>query len=98
MRPRTRMPHARGAAPVRHDPPEKRRYGPPKTKTVALPVLPPAGVGVMARRATFLGYAVAGSGLVVSTPSRVPPVSTKTPKGVNKFFFISPMGVPPPPP
>src|SRR6516162_1823666 len=32
------MPHARGVAPARRDPPETRRSVPPKTNTVALPV------------------------------------------------------------
>ena len=39
--PRTIMPHARGVAPARRDPPETRRLTPPKKKTVALPVSPP---------------------------------------------------------
>jgi hypothetical protein len=61
---------------VRHDPPEKRRYGPPKTKTVALPVLPPAVMVIMPRRQFLSAYVVAASGIVISTPSGITPVST----------------------
>jgi hypothetical protein len=64
---------------VKRDPPEKRRYGPPKTKTVALPMLPPAVI--MPRRQSLSAYAVAASGIVISgivisTPSGITPVST----------------------
>jgi len=61
-------------APVRRDPPETRRpKRPPKTKTVALPVSPPA---VIAPAAILLAYAVISAGVRISIPSGITPVST----------------------
>ena len=88
--PRTRMPHARGVAPVRRDPPETRRHQPPKRKTVALPVSPLTGMPPAATRSC---YAAGNAAVLISTPSGNTPVSTKRQSEINSFLAMATMAI-----
>jgi hypothetical protein len=73
-RSRTIMPLARGAAPVRRDPPETRRHLATKDEDGRAPHI--AVGAVMPPAATLFFYAIGAASALISTPSGSTPVST----------------------
>jgi len=72
----TIMPHARGSAPVRRDPPETRRWiDPPMTKTVASPGIATSAIRLMAISSNCYAAAAIAGGRI-STPTGMTPAST----------------------